>query len=574
MITKCPATYRTLVDAVRAAPMDEVFATMWQPDREPENESVTYGQFLELASHYAAIYHARGLKNRDTVVLVMAQGIPLMAAFTGALLVGVIPTILAYPTFKIDPEKYRQGLTGVTRNLAARLVVLDDNFPDELAACIGGIETERLDPARSSIPPEPVAWATPQPRDIAFIQHSSGTTGLQKGVSLPHDSVLNQLSSLAEALDIRRDDRIISWLPLYHDMGLIACFILPLVTHLPIIMQSPSDWVLWPASFLRLASEHRGTLCWLPNFAFQFLARRVRSEDCLGLDLSSLRGVINCSEPVRAASMEEFYQAYHSFGLARTALQSSYAMAENTFAVTQSTLDGQSSPKTLLVDRELLAARQQVVVVDRTSPAAFPLVSSGPCISGNELQIVDVDGRVLPEGTVGEILIRSNSMFSGYCHRPDLSAEVLRNGWYRTGDLGLMWQRELFVLGRQDDMIIVAGKNLYPQDVEEIVFDHPEVHAGRVVAFGIFNQELGTQDLVIVAEMNREECLARAPEIQYDIRQRVMAELSVAPKLVHLVPPKWIVKSTAGKPARSTNKMKFLKEHPEIETEHLLRKEK
>src|SRR5262249_17851235 len=139
-----------------------------------------------------------------------------------------------------------------------------------------------------------------------------------------------------DALELNSGDRIASWLPLYHDMGLIACFILPLVGHLPFVMQSPTDWVLWPVSFLEMAHAHRSTLCWLPNFAYQFMARRVHEDDRRQLDLSSLRAVINCSEPVRAHSLEEFYRAYQEQGLSRSALQSSYAMAENTFAVTQS----------------------------------------------------------------------------------------------------------------------------------------------------------------------------------------------------------------------------------------------
>src|SRR5262249_28570006 len=167
------------------------------------------------------------------------------------------------------------------------------------------------------------------PDDVAFIQHSAGTTGLQKGVALSHAAVLRQLGHLAQALKIDHNDRIYSWLPLYHDMGLIACFMLPMVYHLPVVMQAPDDWVIQPVTMPELISEYRSTLAWVPNFTLQFLARRVRPEDREGLDLSCLRAIVNCSEPVKAQSMDEFMAAYATCGLRTNVLQSSYAMAEN-----------------------------------------------------------------------------------------------------------------------------------------------------------------------------------------------------------------------------------------------------
>lgn len=562
MLPRRPAGYRTLLDALAAAPRERPFATMWNPRR--TEDAVTFGQFLGLAAAYAAIYQARGVKPGHTVVLLMDQSIALLAAFAGALLIGGVPTILAYPTFKVDPGKYRHGLEGVTRNLRARVVVLDSEFPPELAACLEGLETVRPDPL---LRPERVAevrWASPRPDDVAFIQHSAGTTGLQKGVALPHRAVLNQLMSLTQALQVSPGDRIVSWLPLYHDMGLIACLILPLVLHVPLVMQSATDWVMWPGSFLRLATVHRCSLCWLPNFAFQFLARRVPEEQRRDLDLSSLRAVINCSEPVRAESMEEFYRAYRPWGLARAAMQTSYAMAENTFAVTHSTATGPAAPPTISVGRDVLASGGRIVPVPATRAAARSLVSSGRCLPGNRVRVVAEDGSDLPQGAVGQLLVRSTSLFTGYYNRPDLTARALRDGWYWTGDVGFLWENEVYVLGRKDDVIISRGRNLYPQDLEEIVASHSAIHDGRVVALGLFNPDLGTQDVVVVAELNAEEDLARSAEIEAEVRGRLLGEAGVVPRLVCLVPPKWIVKSTAGKPARSTTRQKLLRQFPEL----------
>lgn len=555
--------YETLPDALLAAPRERSFITVYQPAGDRRYEECSFGQFLDRAGEFAALFHGHSLSQGDPLVLILPQSVDLMAAFGGAILIGAIPTILAYPNFKLDPEKYRHGLAGVTEKIQARLIVLDQEFPSELVRHISvsrpaGI-VQLQEPLLSQRSERP-GFARPGTDDAAFLQHSAGTTGLQKGVALPHRSVLNQLRNLVAALQIGPEDRIVSWLPLYHDMGLIACFILPLACHLPVVMQSPADWILHPASFLHLISRYRCTLCWQPNFAFQFLARRVPEAERAGLDLSCMRVMVSTSEPVRAHSIEEFYQAYQPYGLSQSSLQTSYGMAENTFAVTQSVIDGVSLPRTIWVERNQLWDAGKVQLLDPGKHRAVPLVSCGRCMNSNSIRVVGDDGVDLPEGRLGEILVRSDSLFDGYFNRPDLSARALQDGWYWTGDLGFLLEGEIYVIGRKDDAIIVGGKNLYPQDVEEIACRHPSIQDGRAVAFGVYNDELGTDDLVVVAEVSDCEKLQERTEIASEIRTEILAELGVTPRVVYIVPPRWVVKSTAGKPARSTNREKFLKE--------------
>ena len=192
-------------------------------------------------------------------------------------------------------------------------------------------------------------------------------------------------------------------------------------------------------------------------------------------------------------------------------------------------------------------------------------MSSGPCLPGNRVQIVDERGTVYAnDGRVGEILVSSDSLFGSYFNRPDLTTRALRDGWYRTGDLGLLWRGNLYVLGRKDDVIIVGGENFHPQDVEEVAAGHPDVQDGRAVAFGVRNASLGTDDLIVVVEARSEEGLAQRGRIELEVRKRVIEQFGMSPRVVRLVPPRWMVKSTAGKPARSTNRQKFLREHPEL----------
>jgi fatty-acyl-CoA synthase len=553
----------TIVDALYAAPADAAFVTMWRSD--DDFESVTFGDFLRRASRQAARMRDHGATVGRRVVLVMPHGIPLMTAFVGAMMIGAVPAILAYPNFKVEPAKYRAGLSGVTKNLGATLVILDEAFPEELISYVESGEGTMIvrgaaGPAPSAVEGRPMISL--DPADIAFIQHSAGTTGLQKAVALSHHAVLRQLQHLAGALRIDPNDRIYSWLPLYHDMGLIACFVLPLVYHVPVIMQAPDDWVIQPLTMMELIGRFRCTLAWVPNFALQFLARRVRPEDREELDLSSLRIIVNCSEPVRAQSMDEFTSAYSSCGLRSLVLQSSYAMAENVFGVTQSDLS--QDPARLWVDGERLRNEQHAVPVTRDTQGSLCLVSSGRCLPNNEVRIVAPDCRDLPEGGVGEILVRSDSLFTGYYNRTDLTAAAIKDGWYYSGDLGFVRDGEIYVIGRKKDLIIVAGKNIHPQDIEEIVSRHPQIHDGRAVAFGLYNPDLGTEDAVAVAEVHDEKEIADAIAIERSVRNAVVAELGIALRKLYVKPPRWLVKSTAGKPARAATRDKLLAEHPEL----------
>jgi len=552
-----------LADALINSPPNEIFVTEWRSD--DDIHSVTFGKFLTRAQSHAAELHARGLRPGDRVVLIHSQGLAGMAAFAGAILLGAVPALLAFPNFKVDREKYISGLIGVTRNLQARLVAVDDGFPTEFEEYLtssSGASLVRLGDGSRVDDGGGVPFVSRLPEDIAFIQHSAGTTGLQKGVAVSHKALLTQLFHLTAALKINDRDRIYSWLPLYHDMGLIACFMLPLVYHLPVVMQSPTNWVMRPATMLRLISDYRCTLSWIPNFTLQFLSRRVREDDRMGIDLSSLRGLINCSEPVHLESMEEFYRSFESCGLRATTLSSSYAMAENTFAVTQSEIG--LGVRHIWIDRSKLHQEHLAVPIGEHSTGSLGLVSSGRCLPGNRVRIVSSNGTDLPDGSVGEILIQSDSLFEGYYNRPDLTAVAIRDGWYWSGDLGFTDQGEIYVIGRSKDLIIVAGKNIYPQDLEQIACLHPAVHDGRAVAFALFNRELGTEEIIVVAELQSDCAPIDSIEIEREIRNAIAAELDVVPRAICLKPPRWIIKSTAGKPARSTTREKLLKEHPEF----------
>jgi acyl-CoA synthetase (AMP-forming)/AMP-acid ligase II len=395
-----------------------------------------------------------------------------------------------------------------------------------------------------------------QPEDIVLLQHSSGTTGLQKGVALSHQAVLNQITTYADVLHIADDDVIVSWLPLYHDMGLIAGFLMPILYGLPIVLMSPFDWVRAPQRLMHAISDYQGTLVWLPNFAYNFCAKKIRPRHIEGVDLSSWRAVINCSEPMRHESHQLFLEAFRPYGFRESAIATSYAMAENTFAVTQGGIDEPVSIDP--VDRHSL----QVERIARPAMEDQPIinmVSAGPPIPNTEVKIIDPDGNALPDRHIGEITLRSNCMLTEYYHRPQTTEKAFWNGWYLTGDYGYMLNGEVYITGRKKDLIIVGGKNIYPQDLERIAMTVPGVHPGRVVAFGIFSKRVGTEQVVIVAEVDTDDADEKK-RIADEIRQTVTQGSAVALRHVHLVEEGWIIKTSSGKTARLANRDKFIDE--------------
>jgi acyl-CoA synthetase (AMP-forming)/AMP-acid ligase II len=307
---------------------------------------------------------------------------------------------------------------------------------------------------------------------------------------------------------------------------------------------------------LQSISKYHGTLTWLPNFAYNFSAQKIRDRHIEGLNLTSLRAVINCSEPVRWESHVAFYERFKPYGLKFEALQTSYAMAENVFAVTQSKAG--SAPIVDEIDRQAFMVERVAKPAGMGQPSMM-MMSSGQPLENVKVKVLDENGIELPERMIGELALQSDSMLTGYFNRPDLTEKAFRDGWYLTGDYGYISNDEVFVSGRKKDMIIVGGKNIYPQDLEALTYQIPGVHAGRSVAFGMFDETQGTEDVVVIAEVDSEDA-EEQQRIADAIRSHVTKNSAIALRYVRVVGPKWILKTSSGKTARSANKEKFLLE--------------
>jgi len=523
-------------------------------------QTITGRDFMRGAAGYVEAYRTAGIEPGDVVVLILQHGAPLIYAFFGAILRGAIPSIMPFLTEKLSPEKYRRDLAALLTVTKPAAIVTYREFEPEVRAAAENSSVrailidEAIGPA-AEVDGITLAGLALSPEDITLLQHSSGTTGLQKGVALSHQAVLNQLESYSEAIRLKPGDVIVSWLPLYHDMGLIAGFILPILRRIPLVLLSPFDWVRAPHMLLQAVARYHGTLTWLPNFAYNFCAQKIRQRDLEGVDLSSWRAVINCSEPMRYESHQMFLQRFAPYGLRADALAACYAMAENVFAVTQGGID-----EPVRVDEiDSLAFFKERRAVPATSGETIKMLSAGRPIRNVRVRVLDEQRSELPDRRIGEIALNSDCMLTGYFHRDDLTAQAFHEGWYLTGDLGYVAEGEVYVVGRKKDLIIVGGKNVYPGDLEYLASEVEGVSPGRVVAFGVFNEHVGTEDVVMVAEADTADSAERQ-RLADAIRERITRSSDVTLRKVHIVGPRWVLKTSSGKTARAANREKYLAE--------------
>lgn len=527
-----------------------------------EDSSLSYRDLMRGAAGYAATLEAQRVQPGDVVILIFQHSFELIYAYFGCILQGAIPSIMPFLTEKLLPERYRADLAALVGVTKPQAIFTYREFEQEVKTVTGSDTSVRavLYAEDAASPRDPVfsvlRGMQRKDEDIVLLQHSSGTTGLQKGVALSHRAVHNQLEHYRKELAINNEDVIVSWLPLYHDMGLIACFLMPILLGVPLALLSPFDWVRAPHRLMQAVSKYKGTLSWLPNFAYNFCAQKVRDRDLDGVDLSSWRAISNCSEPMRFESQQAFFERFKDFGLKKEALCTCYAMAENVFAVTQG---GIKSPVAYdEIDREAMQKDGLAKPAMKGRPAV-KMPSAGKPIEGTEVMVMDAHGKGVSERTIGELILRSDCMLTEYFHRPDATEKAIRDGWYYTGDYGYMVGGEVYVCGRKKEMIIVGGKNVYPMDLEELAMSVRGVHPGRVSAFGVFNDETGTEDVIMVAEVETNEPSERE-NIRDEIRATVTRGSAVTLRQVYLVGPHWLVKTSSGKNARTANKEKYLKE--------------
>lgn len=511
------------------------------------DQEITYGMLWEGAAAIAGGLRERGVRNGETVALMLPTSLDFLRCFQGILVAGAVPVPL-YPPVRLDRiEEYLLRQRGILDNAGARLLItIDQALPvahvlRRAVTSLAAVTTaDRL--ARHGAP---VTHATGAPADPALIQYTSGSTGHPKGVLLSHANLIANIHAIAAGIALQPTDVGASWLPLYHDMGLIGTWLSALVYGIPLALQSPLAFLGRPEQWLWAIHQRRATVTAAPNFAYELCVRRIPDAALEGLDLSSWRCALNGSEPVSPDTLEGFARRFGRYGFRREAFLPVYGLAECTVALCFPPVG-----RGPLVDRVARASFQRdrravpAAAGDRT---ALRFVSVGAPLPGHEVRLVNEGYEDVPERTVGRLVFRGPSTMAGYYRNPDATRSVtLPGGWLDSGDLAYRADGEIYIVGRVKDLIIKGGRNLVPQQIEEVAASVDGVRKGCVVAIGVPDRALGTERLVVIAE-TRVTGRRELAELEAAVTSRIAREIEVPPDRVVLVPPGSVPKTSSGK---------------------------
>jgi len=502
-----------------------VHVTLLEAEREAHR--LTYG---ELAARTRAVAHSlqrRGLEPGQSVAMMLPTGAAYFHAFLGVLAAGGVPAPL-YPPFRwTQIEEHLRRQARILENCAAPVLVTVAQAQPAARLLQAQVPTLRHVVVAEDLVNEEQAPASPcAPTDTALLQYTSGSTGQPKGVVLTHANLLANIRAMGAAIGVTPADVFVSWLPLYHDMGLIGAWLGSLYFGIGLVLMPTPDFIVRPARWLWAMHRYRGTLSGGPNSAYEVLAAKLPDDELRGLDLSSWRVAFNGAEPVRAATLERFARRFARYGFDARAMVPAYGLAECTLALTVPPLG-----RGPLVD-------------------ARGVASCGRPLASLEVRVVDEAGREAAEGKEGRIEFRGASATSGYFRNPEATRKLLREGWLDTGDLGYFAAGELYVTGRAKDVIIRAGQHIHPYDLEEAVGALAGVRAGCVAVFGASDRATGAERMVVVAETPLTDEAARE-RLRRRIAELALERLGAPADDIVLSGARVVLKTASGKIRRS-----------------------
>ena len=520
-----------------------------------ETDTLSYGQLLEMARKVAAGLRSIGIRPGQCVALMLPTGLEFFHSFYGILLAGAIPVPIYPPTRPGQIEDHLRRQAGILQNCEAAALITFDAARMVARILSGLVPTLRevTTPQQLSDTGRSVAPGTDHrghSSEIAFIQYTSGSTGNPKGVTLDHGNLLANIRAWGQTVELTPADVVVSWLPLYHDMGLIGAWLGSLYHACPLVLMSPLDFLARPERWLSSIHQHRGTITAAPNFAFELCLRHLDPVGLRGLDLSSWRYAANGAEPVAADTMARFAAAFRPYGFRIEALAPVYGLAECSVGLAVSPPG--RGPLIDRVWREALAAGE-ALRADDDDIHALQLVACGRPLPGHDVRIVDASGVELPPRRVGRLEFRGPSATRGYYRNAEATARLIRDGWLDSGDLAYLAEGDIVITGRVKDLIIRGGRNIYPYELEEAVGAIPGVRRGCVAVFGVGAAGQGTEKLVVVAE-SRETKLAAREELIRRINELAVNLLGTPPDDVVLAPPHAVLKTSSGKIRRSATR--------------------
>jgi fatty-acyl-CoA synthase len=503
-----------------------------------------------------ALLVRRGLEKGDRLALVIPDGDEFVLSFLGAIVAGIVPVPM-YPQLSFrNVDGYHDTVAHIVRASGAKALLTTAATRPFVEPVRERVDTLRavltLDELQADPEPPPLDGSV-DPADVAFLQFTSGSTSRPKGVVVTHAN----LAANSEAFMIHglgKDssfDKGVSWLPLYHDMGLIGFVIGPLFTDIPVVFLPTASFVRSPRIWLDTIHKHRGTITYAPNFAYALVAKRLKDKDVAAFDLSCMR-ITGCgAEPIQSRTLRDFATKLLPAGFDPSSILPSYGMAEATLAVTFARRG--HGMRVDRVDSAGVQARDaRPSVAEGAADGSQEIVSCGFPFPGHEVAIEDETGHRLAERRIGQIVTRGPSITAGYYEEAELTAESFKDGWLHTGDLGYLADGELFVCGRVKDIIIIRGRNFYPQDIEWVVSELPGVRRGNVVAFGVDVE--GEEQLVVCAEAFQSD----AAGLSEAIGAVVTATLGLSVHRVEILQQGILPRTSSGKPQRRRTKAMLL----------------
>jgi fatty-acyl-CoA synthase len=537
------------------------------PDGEPVY--VGWDQIHDEARSVGAALQARGLLPGDHVAVLGPTSRDLMTIVRGCWMAGIASMVLPLPMRMGSLDAFIESTRARIRHGDAKLVLIDDQLAEFYVSEEGDPPIEAMKavmPGSPNVPaPDALELPPPDPERLVILQYTSGSTSEPKGVMIPDRVLSANLDAACEAAVLGAGETMVSWLPLYHDMGLVGFLALPMTKGVDLVQAAPQDFLAHPGNWMQWISDYRGTATAGPNFSWVLATRALRRRD--DLDLSSLTLALSGAEPVDPKAVDAFVAEAGRFGFPAGGVFPAFGMAE--VAIAGTFPERGRGLVTDTVDRQVLESQRVAKPIEIEDPddlavRARRLPLLGKAVPGLEMKVVDPETHEeVPERHVGELLLRGTSVTPGYYKRPDATAALFDDDWLCTGDLAYLLDGELVMCGRIKDVIIVGGRNVFPEDIERSVGPLDGVRAGNVIALGIEGYK-GKESVVVVAEVRPTDTSGGLDDIRSAIHERTLDVCGLPPRDVMLVQPGTLPKTSSGKLQRAKCREEYLNEELQL----------
>ncbi|WP_205297377.1 fatty acyl-AMP ligase [Candidatus Pantoea multigeneris] len=505
------------------------------------------------------------LNRGDRVALIAETSVGFVEAFFACQYAGLVAVPLAIPMGVGQRASYITKLQGLISSCSPAVIISGDEWVPLIKSAVVDAPPPQIlsNEEFNALPQKDIALTLPAPDDIAYLQYTSGSTRFPRGVIITQRSVMSNLQVIShDGIKLRAGDRCVSWLPFYHDMGLVGFLLTPVATQLSVDYLRTQDFAMRPMQWLKLISKNGGTVSVAPPFGYELCLRRSNEKELAELDLSGWRVAGLGAEPIPPALLQQFGEHFSAVNFNSQAFMPCYGLAENTLAV--SFFDGESATSVNMVDRDELEYHGRAVEPGKNTRFTSAFVNCGKALPGHGIEIRNEAGAAVAERRVGHIFISGPSLMSGYFRDSASQNQIAATGWMDTGDLGYLLDGNLYVTGRKKDLIIIRGRNIWPQDIEYVAESEPEIRSGDAIAFVTDEQDEGAHIILqIQCRVTSEE---RRAQIIHSLSARIQSEFGVSTH-INLLPPHSIPRTSSGKPARAEAKKRYLAALPTLSLE-------